>query len=138
MNYDDDFPARAPDYSREREAAAIERGLHFLDACASVSPSGASWAAYDWLQMNEAGLPRLPLIDGPIRDEARFWAETATPPELECYGLAAMDRLAGIGGGQALFASRQIKRLAGALFRRMSPTEQAAFTKWINEQGGVQ
>jgi hypothetical protein len=33
-----------------------------------------------------------------------------------------------------MFASRQIKRLAGALFKRMSPGEQAAFAKWIKEQ----
>ncbi len=108
--------------------------LGCLSLCHEHDPGATAWAAYDWLQTVEAGLPYLSLIEDTARQDARFWAETATPAELECYALAACDKLSG-ATGHALFASRQIKRLAGALFRRMSPSEQAAFTKWINEQG---
>lgn len=108
--------------------------LAYLNAYAVQDAEAVAWAAYDWLQINQAGLPYLPIVDGTAREDARFWAETATPAELECYALAAVDRLGGMSGGHALFASRQIKRLAGALFKRMSPQEQAAFARWIGEQ----
>ena len=118
---------RVPDY-------IVEQCLTHLGAFAKQDPEAVAWACYDWLQINQAGLPVLPLIDGAAREDARFWAETAHPAELECYALAAIDRLGGISNGHAMFASRQIKRLAGALFKRMSPGEQAAFAKWIKEQ----
>jgi hypothetical protein len=87
-----------------------------------------AWVCYDWLQIHEAGTPYVPLLEESVRDDARFWAETATPAELECYALAAVDRLA---HKNAMFASRQIKRLVGALWRRMSPDEAKAFIEWI-------
>ena len=109
-----------------------------LNAFAKQDGEAVAWACYDWLHANEAGLPMVSLVDGAAREDARFWAETAHPAELECYAMAAMDRLGGMGGlgggGYALFASRQIKRLAGALFKRMSPAEQDAFSKWIRDQ----
>ena len=105
-----------------------------LGSMAKQDSEAVAWACYDWLQINQAGMPVLPLIDGAAREESRFWAETAHPGELECYALAAIDRLGGMGGGYALFASRHIKRLVGALWRRMSPGEQSAFAKWATDQ----
>jgi hypothetical protein len=118
-----------PDHRELRRDVACERGIVALNACASVSPEGASWAAYDWLQSNAAGLPVLPLIEEAMRSEAVMWAETATPIELECYTVAAMDRLQG-----APFASRQIKRLVASLWRRMSPEEKTEFQEWASKQ----
>lgn len=112
----------------------VEQCLISLGIFAKQDPEAVAWACYDWLHMNEAGLPVLPLVDNAAREDARFWAQTAHPAELECYALATIDRLGGISNGHAMFASRQIKRLAGALFKRMSPSEQAAFAKWIKEQ----
>ena len=89
-----------------------------------------AWACYDWLSVNNAGTPYVPLIEGAAREEARFWAETATAPELECYALAAIDKLA---AHNAPFVSRQIKRLIAALWVRMSPDEKEAFVKWLAE-----
>lgn len=122
----------------------VGEAMAYMNIMARDDPGAVAWACYDWLQINDAGLPYLPIVEQGARDDARFWAETATPPELECYALAACDRLAGISsgtglsGGHAMFASRQIKRLAGALFRRMSPKEQTAFAGWINGQIGDQ
>lgn len=124
----DDFPAPAPDHAQLRQDVATEQGIAYLNACATVSPEGAAWAAYDWLQIHEAGLPYVPLVEGSARDDARFWAETATPHELEAYALAALHRLDG-----KPFASRQIKRMVASLWRRMSPAEQSAFQAWINK-----
>lgn len=139
-----DFPAPAPAKPKPQinlprvPDFIVDQCLIHLGAFAKQDPEAVAWACYDWLQINQAGLPVLPLVDGAAREDARFWAETAHPAELECYALAAIDRLGGMGGigsgGYALFASRQIKRLAGALFKRMSPAEQAAFSKWIKEQ----
>ena len=102
--------------------AATERGIAYLNACATVSPEGAAWAAYDWLQVHAAGMPYVALTETASREDARFWAETA-------FALAAMDRLA-----PAPFASRQIKRLVAALWGRMSPAERQAFKEWISKQ----
>jgi len=113
------------------EMGVMEIALTVLSNLSKADPEAVDWAAYDWLQMSEAGMPYVSLVEGSARDDARFWAETATPAELECYALAACDRLA---SSNAMFMSRQIKRLAGALFRRMSPTEQAAFKTWINKE----
>lgn len=130
MSLDDDFPAPpGPDYAEERLGAAAERGMAYLNACAMVSPDGAAWAAYDWLQIHSAGAPYAPLIDGAAREDARFWAETASPAELECYALAALDRLQG-----KPFAARQIKRMVAALWRQMTQAEQQAFKAWIGTQ----
>lgn len=104
-----------------------EIGLTVLNNLARADADATAWAAYDWLQLNEAGLPYVSLIEDSARSDARFWAETAKPAELECYALAACDKLASIN---ASFASRQIKRLVGALFRRMHPNEQTAFLAW--------
>ena len=126
MSLDDDFPAPGPDYRQERMGAATERGIAYLNACATVSPEGAAWAAYDWLQVHAAGMPYVALTETTSREDARFWAETATPPELEAYALAALQRL-----HSSPFAGRQIKRLVASLWRQMSPTEQTAFKEWI-------
>ena len=128
MSLDDDFPAPGPDYRQERMGAATERGIAYLNACATVSPEGAAWAAYDWLQVHAAGMPYVALTETASREDARFWAETATPPELEAYALAALLRLQG-----SPFAGRQIKRMVASLWRQMSPTEQTAFKEWIEK-----
>lgn len=105
-----------------------------LDVYASHEPQATAWACYDWLTTREAGLPTIDMLDARSRGEARYWAETANPAELECYALAAIDRLSGMSGGHATFAGRQMKRLSGALWRRMSPQEQIAFAQWIADQ----
>jgi hypothetical protein len=131
MTHDPDFPAPV---RPARPAHIVSQAVVYLDTLAEHDAEAVAWAAYDWLNIRAAGLPMLPLIDGTARDDARFWAETANPSELECYALAAVDRLGGMSGGHALFASRQIKRLVGALWRRMSPSEQSAFAKWATDQ----
>jgi hypothetical protein len=134
----------SPEFQEIKRDNVMASAFAKLNALAAHDAEATAWAAYGWLQNAGAGMPYLPGLEQGARDDARFWAETATPPELECYALAACDRLAGISsgagmiGGHAMFASRQIKRLAGALFRRMSPKEQTAFAGWINSQIGDQ
>lgn len=134
MTFDPDFPP-PPSVVALSAPDAMTCAYVMLERFSRHDPQAVAWAAYDWLSINEAGLPTVDLLDNRARDDARFWAETATPPELECYAFAAVDRLSGMGGGHALFASRQIKRLAAGLFRRMSPAERVAFKKWIEGVG---
>lgn len=147
MDHDPDFPpprqaddmARVDDlgiWSSEQQTAhhahIVKMTLDHLGALATHDAIAVIWACYDWIQVNEAGLPYAVMAEQNARQDARFWAETASPIELECYALAAMDKL---GGSSSMFASRQIKRLIGALWRRMAPSEQAAFRTWVNKQG---
>jgi hypothetical protein len=94
-------------------------------------PQAALDAAYGYLASQSAGLPFVSMVDETARDDARFWSETASLPELECYTFAAIDKMRG-----SAFASRQVKRLLGALWRRMAPAEKTAFIKWVGDFEG--
>lgn len=118
----------SPEFSGTKHGYVVEEAFARMNGLATLNASAVAWACYDWLQIHEAGLPYAPIIDGAAREDARFWAETAHPAELECYGLAAMDRLR---TNNAPFVSRQIKRLVAALWGRMSPGEQRSFVEWI-------
>lgn len=121
----------SPEFQEIKRDNVMSSAFAKLNALAAHDADATAWAAYGWLQNASAGMPYMPGLEQSARDDARFWAETATPPELECYALSACDKLAGFN---ALFAGRQIKRLAGALWRRMSPLEQKAFLGWILDQ----
>ena len=121
----------SPEFEAVKRDNVMSSAFSKLNTLAAHDADATAWAAYAWLQNSSAGMPYMPGLEQSARDDARFWAETATPPELECYALAACDKLEGTN---ALFAGRQIKRLAGALWRRMSPVEQKAFLRWILDQ----
>jgi hypothetical protein len=61
--------------------AALDR----LGALAAIDAPATGWACYDWLHINGAGMPYVSVLDTTAREDARFWAETAQPHELECY-----------------------------------------------------
>jgi hypothetical protein len=121
------------EFREYKRGKVTEAALGRLEVLGKIDAQGVAWAAYDWLQMNEAGLPYLPILEDNARSEAQFWADTASPAELECYALAAMDRLA---GSNAMFTSRQIKRLVAAIWRRMTPDERQAFKAWVAKDDG--
>lgn len=106
-----------------------------LNSAARISKEQTVWATHAWLQSTEAGQPFVALMQEDARRDSLFWAETATPAELECYMLAAATRLAENGSH---FHGKHIKRLIAALFKKMSPTEQDAFLRWAggNKSGG--
>lgn len=122
---------KTAEYLDFKRGAVTEAALGSLETLGKIDPQGVAWAAYDWLQMNDAGLPYLPLVEDAARQDARFWADTANPAELECYALAAMDRLISTN---AIFTSRQIKRLVAGIWRRMTDDERQAFKAWIDRQ----
>lgn len=114
-----------------RADAVAEEALRLLAACAKADPNAAAWAAAAHLQDRSAGMPAVALMQETARSDARFWADTASPIELECYLLAAADKLIESG---SLFHGRQIKRLIAGLWDRMSPEEQRAFLLYLQRK----
>ena len=112
------------------DAVAYEEVSRFLMAAGRAAPNATRWAAQNFLLSSEAGLPLISDLDARSREDAWFWAESATPGELQCYALAATDRL---GASDAWFSTRQMKRLLASLWRRCAPAERAAFKNWIDQ-----
>jgi hypothetical protein len=131
MSDHEDAYRRSAEYRQFKQTAVTEAALGRLNTLGQIDAQGVAWAAYDWLQMNEAGLPYVPLLEDAARQNALFWSETATPAELEAYTLAAIDRLSDVS---AIFTGRQIKRLVAGIYKRMSPDEREAFKGWIAKQ----
>lgn len=113
----------------DQRTAVCNVALEQLTNLSELDAEGTAWAAYDWLALSSAGVPMIDALNGDARQSAQYWAELATPAELEAYMLAAAYKLQG-----APFASRQIKRLIASLWRIMSPNEKAAFKGWIDGQ----
>lgn len=67
------------------------------------------------------GAPRYDAF-GDMRQDAKWWADTATPVELEIYTAAALRRIERVS-----FAERARKRLFWALWSAMSGKDRAAF-----------
>jgi hypothetical protein len=59
---------------------------------------------------------------GDLRSSAAWWADVATPLELEAYASAALQRIT-----RATFAGRARKRMFNDLWRSFTPQERAAF-----------
>jgi hypothetical protein len=64
---------------------------------------------------------------GNMREDAAFWADMATPMELEIYAAAALDRIQ-----RATFATRARKRLFNVLWRSFTDAERSAFLAGAN------
>jgi hypothetical protein len=114
-----------------RAEVAFSEAIRHIVACAKASPDGAMMACQAWIETHGAGIPQVALIAESARSEARFWADTASPIELECYMVAAVDRLASLA---SMAHGRQIKRLIAALWARMSPDERKGFLLWVKQQ----
>jgi hypothetical protein len=115
---------------RARRAQAVGRLAGALDACLKA---GARREAAEFLagavEILSAGSPEAPLFDG-ARAEAALWAEAASPPELECYALAALERL-----GRAGLAERARKRMLAALWGQLDPASRRAFLRRADPEG---
>ncbi len=108
------------------QEAVVQETFARLSGLAKVDRDAALWAAAAWLEANGAGTPYLDMVAGGCRDSARFWAEVAHPHEVEAYVVAGIDRVNGTAWG-----SRQIKRLAGIIWKRMAPAERRAYVEWM-------
>lgn len=64
---------------------------------------------------------------GNMRDDAQWWADIATPVELEIYAAAALKRI-----GRATFAPRARKRIFMALWKSFTNEERVNFLKHMS------
>lgn len=106
----------------------VYKGLGILS---TWDRDSAVWGAYDWMIDNSAGMPYVALLSESARSDALFWADTASPIELECYMLAAVRKLT---EQRSSFHGKHIKRLIAALYGSMSPNERVAFKAWMEKQ----
>jgi hypothetical protein len=111
-------------------ARAVGRLSGALDACLEA---GARREALEFLagalDILGAGTPEAPLFEG-ARAEAALWADAASPPELESYALAALERL-----GRAGLAERARKRALAALWGQLDPASRRAFLRRADPEG---
>lgn len=73
------------------------------------------------------GAPRYDAF-GDMREDAAFWADMATPLELETYAAQALRRIS-----RATFAERARKRLFWAMWEAMTDKDQAAFLSRVKQ-----
>ena len=73
------------------------------------------------------GAPDYPM-HADMRREAAFWADMATPQELEVYTAAALRRIERTG-----FAERARKRIFWDLWKGLSDADKAAFLAHVSE-----
>lgn len=74
------------------------------------------------------GAPRYDMF-GSIREDAAFWADTATPADLEIYTAAALQRIT-----RVTFAERARKRLFWALWETMPQTAKEGFLGRVQKE----
>lgn len=106
------------------------RVLLTLDHLAGVHAGAVREAAAAWLEDNGAGSPELATFSDGLRGDAAFWADCASPAELEAYvgaGLRVMGRTA--------FAAEARKRLLVLIWQSMTETDRRAFLARVDPKG---
>lgn len=77
-----------------------------------------------------AGCPDIATYYSDLRADAAFWADIATPPELEAYAAAALRRLERVA-----FATAARKRLIVALWSTLPDADRRAFLGAVDPAG---
>ncbi len=82
-----------------------------------------------WLEISGAGAPMLQQF-GDLRDDAGWWADSATPLELESYVGAGLRRIE-----RAQFADAARKRIFVALWEGMGAEDRKRFLTRVDPEG---
>lgn len=102
-----------------------ERGVSLGLALGDAHPEDAAAICAGYLEAICAGMPRLDPF-GDLRADAAYWADAATPAELNAYACAALRRLeTRVQGLEAR------KRLMAAIRRSLPQTERTAFLRKV-------
>ena len=80
-----------------------------------------------FLDETGAGLPEHGYVSE-MRNDARYWADTAHPHEIECYVAAGLEC-----AKDTPFGPRMRKRMIGTMWRKMTAAERAEFLEWANK-----
>jgi hypothetical protein len=114
-------------WKRDMVAVAALRALYRL---AEMDNRAALEAAAGFLEEAGAGSPELAFFADNMRSDATFWADIASPAELEAYVGAGLRRM-----GTTAFAAETRKRLFVALWQSMPDTEKRAFLSRVDPKG---
>lgn len=82
-----------------------------------------------WLDHNGAGSPD-PCPFVPLRESATFWADIATPKELEAYVAAGLSRIE-----RRNFAQVTLKRIFVSIWEVMSESDRRRFLSRVDPDG---
>lgn len=119
-----------PEFQGWLRSEVAPRALVALDELARVHAGAVREAAAAWLEDNGAGMPELAVVSDGVRGDAAFWADIASPAELEAYvgaGLRVMGRTA--------FAAEARKRLLVLIWQSMTETDRRAFLARVDPKG---
>jgi hypothetical protein len=109
------------------------RGSRAVDLCVALGaadPRDAVQVCAAYLESQAADAPEYSHAFGRERDDAAFWADCATPGQLEAY-LAAILRVI----GRTAFAERPRKRLFASLWDSFPEGDRRAFVARVDPKG---
>jgi hypothetical protein len=104
--------------------------LRALFRLAEIDNKAALEAAAGFLEEAGAGTPELSALSEDVRGDAAFWADVASPVELEAYVAGGLRRM-----GTTAFATETRKRLFVALWQSMPDAEKRAFLSRVDPKG---
>lgn len=142
-------PAPSPDASaicEQEEALLAQQEAHLLDIGAAVNrdimrcvlinsfchahPKDAAILAAAWLEDHGAGFPEFSWQSPSLRSDADYWADIASPPELEAYAAAALRRIERVA-----FAPSARKRLLVMFWQSLPDSDRRAFLAQVDPDG---
>lgn len=118
-------------------AAAAQRGAlrrwwalaNFLNEVAEAEAPALAEVVCAWLERAGAGMPDHDPF-GEVRADAAYWADVATPAELEAYTAAGLARIERTG-----FAVGARKRLILALWQSLPERDRREFVRRVDPRG---
>jgi hypothetical protein len=102
---------------------------HGLNACFAIDRDATIATVTHWLECHGAGYPDVPLMQERIRDDARFWAASSQPFELEAYLAAAV-----MGLEKSPLAKKAVSRVGAWAFRSMDAETKHKFRNWAENE----
>lgn len=114
------------------DRAALRRWwalANFLDAVPQSEAPALAEVVCAWLERAGAGMPDHDPF-GEVRSGAAYWADVATPAELEAYTAAGLARIERTG-----FAVAARKRLILALWQSLPERDRREFVRRVDPRG---
>lgn len=114
-------------WKRDLVAVTTLRALHRLGA---HDLGAVLEASAGFLEEAGAGSPEVAAFYNDLRGDAAFWADIASPAELEAYVGAGLRRM-----GVTAFASEARKRIFAAIWHSMPDTDRRSFMARVDPKG---
>lgn len=117
--------AASAEEARRREAVTM-----LLAAIRMCDRGDAAQVMCAELERIGAGMPAPALLDEQIRTDAAWWADTATPMEIEAYGAACLRKIE-----RTAFCEAARKRIFVTLWESFDVLFRKAFMRRVDPQG---